>query len=185
MVNTRLKEGVHQNDDSPPAYSEEQLKLMQSQDLKYINYKRSTELKKIEKLKGSLHLLEGEEKPKNKHTFFVDSKKEAKSFDVAKRFNTHPSLLGRTYNRPTLDMLKTQTYQSGLDQDTVQEFAEERKKKYKELSKRIERERHLHVIAQKMEMKKLLMDKKARKKKVADETKEMAAVYKWMPQRKR
>lgn len=33
---------------------------------------------KIERLKGELHLLDAESKPKNKHTFFVDSKKEGK-----------------------------------------------------------------------------------------------------------
>ena len=37
-----------------------------------------------------------------------------------------------------------------------QELANERKKKYKELKKRIEREKELHIIAQKMERKKQL-----------------------------
>lgn len=33
-------------------------------------------LQKIERLKASLHLLDAEDKPKNKHIIFVDSKKE-------------------------------------------------------------------------------------------------------------
>lgn len=33
---------------------------------------------KIERLKGELHLLDADSKQKNKHTFFVDSKKEGK-----------------------------------------------------------------------------------------------------------
>lgn len=35
-------------------------------------------LQKIERLKGELHLLDADHKQKNKHTFFVDSKKEGK-----------------------------------------------------------------------------------------------------------
>ncbi len=36
-------------------------------------------LQKIEKLKGSLHLLDVHDKPKNKHTVFVDSKKKGEN----------------------------------------------------------------------------------------------------------
>ena len=43
---------------------------------------------------------------KNSHTFFVDNEKEVAAFDPVKQFDTHPSLIGRTYNRPKLDTLK-------------------------------------------------------------------------------
>jgi hypothetical protein len=39
-------------------------------------------LQKIEKLKSGLHMLDNADKPKNKHTFFVDSKKEGKDIKV-------------------------------------------------------------------------------------------------------
>ncbi|KAK2192495.1 hypothetical protein NP493_29g05000 [Ridgeia piscesae] len=157
---------------------------MHSQDVKYINFKRSTELKKIERLKASLHLLDVPDKPPNKHTVFVDTKKEAETFDAAKFLDTHPDLVDRVYNRPRMDTLKSQTIQT-LDDETLAEIASERGKRYKELAKRIEREKQLHIIAQKMEVKKQLMDKTTKKTQVAKETTDSAAVYKWMPQRKR
>ena len=66
-----------------------------------------------------------------------------------------------------------------------QELGYERNKKYEELKKRIEREKQLSIISQKLEMKKHLLDNKAKKKKISEETTEASAVYKWVPQRKR
>lgn len=185
MVKTQKVDGVHQRrEGTEAAPSEAEIKLMYSQDHKYINMKRTTERKKIERLKSSLHLLDADDVPKNKHIIFVDSKKEAKNFDVAKHFNTHPSLLNRNYNRPTMEMLQKGLL-SNADEETLQSISDEKKKKYKELKKRIEREKELNVISQKMEVKKQLMDKKRKKIKVKDETKDMAAKYKWEFKRQR
>ncbi|XP_064594727.1 probable U3 small nucleolar RNA-associated protein 11 [Liolophura sinensis] len=185
MVRTKKVDGVHQpREEREPEYTEEQIKLMRSQDIRYVNFKRTAELKKIERLKSELHLLDAQDKPQNKHTIFVDSKKDVKTFDAASHFNTHPALVGRRYNRPTWDTLeKHQT--PVFDEEMMQDLASEKQKKYKELTKRIERERELSIIAQKMEVQKRLMDKKAKKKKIADETKESAAQYRWCAKRKR
>ena len=56
-------------------------------------------------MKASLHLLDAEDKPMNTHTFFVDSEREKEQFDVAKKLDTHPALLDRTYNRLRLSDL--------------------------------------------------------------------------------
>ena len=40
-----MQDGEHQSEDTTPQYTPEQLKLMSSQDVKYLNYKRSTEMK--------------------------------------------------------------------------------------------------------------------------------------------
>ena len=40
-----FQDGVHQTEDDTPKYTDEQLKLMKSQDIKYVNFKRSSELK--------------------------------------------------------------------------------------------------------------------------------------------
>ena len=40
-----LQDGVHTQEVAPPQYTEDQLKLMTTQDTRYVNYKRSTELK--------------------------------------------------------------------------------------------------------------------------------------------
>ncbi|CAH1799025.1 unnamed protein product [Owenia fusiformis] len=185
MIRTQLKDGVHEAEDTTPVYTDDQLKMMQSQDLKYVNHKRQIEMKKIEKLKSSLHLLDAEDKPKNTHIVFVDTKKEAKNFDPAKYLDTHPDLLEHTFNRPRMETLRGQTIKGELDEETIEKIKSDRRKQYTELTRRIEREKQLSIIAQKMEMKRHLTGKQSRKKKVADETKESAAIYKWMPQRQR
>lgn len=186
MVKTQKVDGVHEKrESSEPVHTDAEIKLMYSQDQRYVTMKRTSELKKIEKLKSSLHLLDSDEKPKNKHIVFVDSKKEAKEFDAAKYFNTHPSLVNRTYNRPTTEMLKKGFHNDNMDEATLQEIADEKKKKYKQLKKRIEREKELHIISQKMDVKKHLLDKKAKKLKMKDETRESPAQYRWVFKRQR
>lgn len=44
----------------------------------------------------------------------------AKEFDAAKYFNTHPSLVNRTYNRPTTEMLKKGFHNDNMDEATLQ-----------------------------------------------------------------
>lgn len=185
MVNTVKKDGVHERrEKTEPEHTEEQLKLMFTQDLRYVNMKRSAELKKIERLKSELHLIDCHDRPRNKHIVFVDSKKEVKEFDAAKYFKTHPSLVNRTFNRPKLETLKSGEL-SSLDAESLEEMSNKRKKKYKELKKRIEREKELSIVAQKMERKKQLTDTKSEKVKVSEETKAAPAQYKWTFQRKR
>ncbi len=52
-----------------------------------------------------MHLIDVDDAPKNEHRFFVDDQDEGISFDPAKKFNTHESLLNRKSNRLTLDQL--------------------------------------------------------------------------------
>lgn len=185
MIRTRMEDGEHQCEDSVPKYTEAQLKLMKSQDIHYVNFKRSLELKKIEKLKASLHLADVAEKPRNQHIVFVDSNKEAAEFDAAKYLNTHPSLLGHSHNRLTLDKLKTAAIRGSADDESSAAASVERKKLYSQLCKRIEREKQLTIIAQKMETKKLLLDKKVRRKKISEETVDAPAIYRQVWRRKR
>ncbi len=115
-------------------------------------------LRKIERLRSSLHLLgvekevggqvEGDPKPCNTHTFFVDSEEEKRKFDPAKRLGTHPKLLGRTFNRPRLDDLASGRLASTLamDGEALNELSKKRKKAYKELAQRMERERQLGIV---------------------------------------
>lgn len=185
MVKTRLEDGVHQTEDETPTYTEDQLKLMTSQDIKYINYRRSLELKKIEKMKSRLHLLDAEDKPQNKHIIFTESRKEAKKFKPAEFFDTPEELMDRTYNRPKKEQLRTEQLIGDLSDEALAKSASERAREYRELGKRVEREKQLYIVAQKMQVKKQLMDKKNKKTKMASETTSQAAVYKWAPKRQR
>lgn len=185
MVNSKMEDGVHQNKDTTPVYTDEQLKMFESQDLRYVRYKLSLERTKIEKLKSRLHMIDSTEKPKGMHLVFVDSKKEAEEFNASKYFNTHPDLVDSPFGRLTVDQLRENDLGAGVDDRTLAEIHLERKKLYEQLKKRIEREQELEIIEQKMIVKSALLDKKAKKKKVADETKTSAAIYRWVSERKR
>uniref|UniRef100_A0A3Q2EBE1 Probable U3 small nucleolar RNA-associated protein 11 n=1 Tax=Cyprinodon variegatus TaxID=28743 RepID=A0A3Q2EBE1_CYPVA len=139
---------------------------------------------KIERLKGELHLLDAESKQKNKHTFFVDSKKEVQTFDLAGHLNTAPELVDRVYNRPTLQTLETKTIKGTMEPKIIQKLARQRKHQYKILSQRIDRERKMFVISQKIQTRKDLQDKN-KKVKVRKETQNSAAIYKFESKRKR
>lgn len=185
MVRSKTVNGIHKSKEGPPTYTPEQLKLIESQDLNYVNYKRSLEQKKIDKLKSSLHLVDVSGRQQNQHIVYVDTKKEVREFDAAKYLKTDPSLIGRTYNRLTIDQLSTQSLPDKISDATLAESAAEKSKLYAQLCKRIERERQLGIIAQKMETKKHLLDKKSKKKQVKNETVDTPGVYRWAPKRKR
>lgn len=157
MVNSQLKDGRHFEKRKVIEFTEDQLQLMQSQDVNYVSYKRSIELKKIDRLKASLHLLDVEGKPKNKHIFFTDTEEEAVNFDLAKRLNTAPELLGRTFNVPKLDKLKEKKLFTQADVETMKSVAAERDASYRELLKRLEREKQLKILLDKMTTKSNIM----------------------------
>lgn len=74
MTRSKLEDGEHVDKPKEEECTPEQLKLLQTQDLKYIAHKRLVESRKIEKLQSQLHLIDAP-KP-NQHVFFVDTKKE-------------------------------------------------------------------------------------------------------------
>lgn len=184
MINSETVGGVHREKVKDEELTPEQIQLMQTRDLTYVMHKRNIEKRKIERLKASLHMLDGEEKAKNKHTFFVDSEKEKREFDVAKRLGTHPDLLDRTFNRPKISMLETGQFVG--DDEISEEALKKKHKAYKELRQRIERERQLGVVQAKMEVKRHMQNKNEKPGLVVKaETKDSAAVLKWPSERKK
>ncbi|XP_038059810.1 probable U3 small nucleolar RNA-associated protein 11 [Patiria miniata] len=168
MVSSRLEDGVHKRLKKEDPVTEEQQKMMDTQDKRYVNYKLAVETKKIEKLRSTLHLVdEVQEKPKNKHTFFVNTKEEVESFDVAAHLRT----------------LQSDT-STPLDENSELILAMEKTKKYRELSQRKDRQKQLKIIADKMDSRKIKKDKR-RKVLIQPETKSSPAVYKFYPERKR
>ncbi|XP_005098547.1 probable U3 small nucleolar RNA-associated protein 11 [Aplysia californica] len=183
MTRTKKTDGEHQRRESAePVVTEDQKKLMASQDKRYVLFRLSKELKKIEKLKNTLHMIDSSQK-KNKHTVFVETEKEAEEFDAAKFFDTHPAFLDRAYNRPKLDSLRKGKF--SMNPEDLEAAMEGKDAAYRELEKRIDRARELKVIAEKLESKLSLMDNKRKKKCVQPETKESAAQYKFDFKRQR
>ncbi|XP_070822818.1 probable U3 small nucleolar RNA-associated protein 11 [Chaetodon trifascialis] len=185
MISSKLQDGVHvAKKGEEEVVTEEQKKLMRTQDIKYVEMKRVAEAKKIERLKGELHLLDADRKQKNTHTFFVDSKKEVQSFDLAEQLRTAPELVDRVFNRPTLETLETKTIQGAVEPHSIKKMGRQRKHQYKILSQRIDREKKMFVISQKIQTRMDLQDKN-KKVKVKRETTSAPAIYKFEAKRKR
>ncbi|PNF14900.1 putative U3 small nucleolar RNA-associated protein 11 [Cryptotermes secundus] len=185
MINSRVEDGEHKELDKDDEHTPDQIHLMQSQDLRYVSTKRTMESRKINRLQSYLHLLDAANQVKNKHIFFVDTEKEAKQFDLTKQLDTHPALLKRRINRLRTNALKNLTLPK-VDEVVIEKLAAERDKAYMELQKRIERERELTIIQQKLEIKRHLLNKKeSTPKRIKPSTKDAPPVYMWKYERKR
>ncbi|XP_051921953.1 probable U3 small nucleolar RNA-associated protein 11 [Hippocampus zosterae] len=188
MINSQLKDGAHVSKkgkkEEDPEVTEEQKKVMTTQDIKYVEMKRLAEVGKIERLKGSLHLLDVVSRKKNKHTFFVDSKKDVQSFDLSEHLNTVPELVDRVYNRPTVDTLSKGHVLGAVQPRAQKKLSKQRKHEYMRLAQRIDREKKLFVISQKLQMRQDLQDRN-KKIKVKNETRNAPAIYKFETKRKR
>ncbi|NWI64781.1 UTP11 protein, partial [Todus mexicanus] len=188
MIRSGLQDGVHVIKQPKDEVTPEQLKLMRTQDIKYVEMKRVSEAKKIERLKSELHLLDAEGKSPNKHTpcefipeFLLFTVRE---FDIATHLDTVPELVGRLYNRPTIATLQKETLKGATDPAHLKKLAQQRKNQYDLLKQRIEREKAMFVVAQKIQTRKDLLDK-THKIKVKKETANSPAIYKFKFQRKR
>ncbi|XP_076236558.1 putative U3 small nucleolar RNA-associated protein 11 [Calliopsis andreniformis] len=185
MINSQVENGIHREKDKDDTSTPEQIRLMQTQDIRYVAHKRNLEAKKIDKLQSQLHMIDTANETKNKHIFFLDDSKEVKNFDLAQRLDTHPALLSRRTNRPKLSRLKTMKLPE-LDDTALSKIEQKKHMAYKELQKRIDRERELTVVQQKLEMQGALKDKKITKPKlIRSGTKDSAPIYKWKFERKR
>ncbi|XP_058812001.1 probable U3 small nucleolar RNA-associated protein 11 [Topomyia yanbarensis] len=186
MINSKVQKGEHHElerdkDEHTPA----QVRLMETQDLRYVNMKRTMEANKIGRLQARLHMTDVANETKNTHIFFVEDEQEAKEFSVAERLQTHPSLVGRKTNRPKLDQL-AKLVLDVQDEKVILAMNDERKKSYHELQCRVEREKELTIVQQKMELKRALQEKRLRKpKQVSKGTKDQAPIYKFKYERKR
>eukprot|EP00301_Raphidiophrys_heterophryoidea_P019173 c4146_g1_i1.p1 GENE.c4146_g1_i1~~c4146_g1_i1.p1 ORF type:complete len:252 (+),score=34.07 c4146_g1_i1:44-799(+) len=160
----------------------ERLKLMKSQDVNYLTLKSQTETQKVETLKSQLHFIGLP--PKNKHTIFVDDKESASNFDAAKHFQTHPDLVGRTFNRPTLDQLKQENIIPVPGGRMKNKIEKARLSKYKELEQRVERIGKLSDARSEMQLHRQLMAK-GKRKLITKRKGRKLPVYKWVMERKR
>lgn len=161
MINSQLTDGRHY-EKRPDDLSKEQLKLIQSQDMKYISFKRKMELEKIAKLEASLHMISLPNKAKNKHIIFVhdDNKEEVR--ERVQRIVQEAE--EKSYERPSKAQLKM----------------------YKELEKRKERAAQLTIILNKMTIKSLASKKSGvNPRKLDDGDPSSASVSYWPSERQK
>eukprot|EP00043_Microstomoeca_roanoka_P026087 m.10686 g.10686 ORF g.10686 m.10686 type:complete len:230 (-) comp6183_c0_seq1:384-1073(-) len=161
MINSRTKEGIHQLKSSANIYTPEEVLLLKTQDTNYLNLKLAEEGKKIERLQSTLHmtaLADNETDRMNEKTVFVADKKSKKAKKLVKR-------LKQAGRRP-------------MDSQLM----EEQSGKYNELAARIQREKQLTRVKNRLETQKNLLGK-GRKRKI--EVPGQAPVYVWARERKR
>mmetsp|Transcript_36387 Transcript_36387/g.91427 ORF Transcript_36387/g.91427 Transcript_36387/m.91427 type:complete len:258 (+) Transcript_36387:122-895(+) len=191
MEKGRTKDGVHEGRlTESNKYTQEQLQLMRTQDIGYINTKAQTDAKKVDRMKASLHFIGAA--PRNKHTVFVDSTQEAQRFRPEEYFDTEPALLGRAFNRPRREQIDSDTLLvggSGANASRVAKKAEKAKTvAYKELAQRMERVGKLRQAAQGMELAKAVAGNGRKRKLQPHELAEGSAggkVFKWKKERKK
>lgn len=179
MINSKLVDGEHfETPKAEKEDSDEQKLLMDSQDCKYVASRRTIEKRRIEKIKASDHMIEAANHVPNSHVFFVDSEKDAKDFDLAKRLDTLPELLARRTNRLTVASV------ASLDPQRLGRGHKLAKVKQAEkLAKRLERERNLGVVERKMTVRKYMGGGGA--KILKQGTPDSAPVVKWKFERKK
>ncbi|KAH9404788.1 UTP11-like, U3 small nucleolar ribonucleoprotein [Tyrophagus putrescentiae] len=145
MKRSKLVDGVHydiRNDDEELA--PEEAKLMQTQDLNYINYKRAIDAKRIEKLQSELHFIDREKKRFNfAEKMKVDSELLEMGFNIA-----NPSAIG------------------SVSLEDIESSAQVKATKYRRLENKVAREQFLKTLSGKMQTKKALLNKKESAKKV-------------------
>ncbi|OZJ04595.1 hypothetical protein BZG36_02783 [Bifiguratus adelaidae] len=185
MVNAKTKNGVHaaeRNAALPP----EMVQLMKSQDKNYIKFQRDRSKKKLEKLQESIHFVPDDEleqdEPTPKHTLFVDSEKEMRTFDPAKHFDTLPELVGRTFNRPRRETLRQAAFQP-RDEEEIKAVERAHDQRFREVLSREEREVQLSKTEHELRLQHALQAK-GRKVNVGTDAYGLPK-YKWKNDRKR
>ncbi|KAK9846505.1 hypothetical protein WJX81_005518 [Elliptochloris bilobata] len=168
MEKARTREGVHAKSSvEANKYSQEELRLMKTQDANYVTLKAQAEAKKVERLRGALHFIGAPVQAR--HTVFVDSEAEAAAFAPEAFFDTPTELLGRTFNRPRRAQLEDAAAVSGMptgDGGAVPAARLERRRaaSYKELLQRQQRQAKLGGLAMRMTLQKQLMGKGTKRK---------------------
>jgi len=156
MVNTKLEDGMHQLKNKYQQFTEDEIKLMKSQDKNYIRMHQQIERKKIEKMQSSLNLVDSANKDsQNKHRFYADDREEIKAFDPLKQFNTDEKMLMNKVNRMTVEQCKKIMEKNPdlFEKDFVRGMLKRREKKSKELETRIKREKSLRKLEDNYDLK--------------------------------
>lgn len=184
MTKSKVEDGQHTEIREEDEHTEDQIKLMQTRDLKYINMRATMERKKVDRLQSELHFLDQANQTKNTHVFFNDDEQSTSS-NLAEKLDTHPDLINRKTNRLRLSDLE-KIHLPDLDEETIKQMSSVKRKSYRELERRKNREKELSLVQRKLEIKThLLSSKKEPPKKIKPATKDAAPIYKWKYERKK
>ncbi|KAA8913269.1 small-subunit processome [Sphaerosporella brunnea] len=171
MVSSRTRDGgVRVAERKNTELDQDQVKLLKTQDAGYLRVQSDMERRKIEELEKGLAFVGASQ---GKHTVFVNEVEEARKFDAAEHFGTHPELVGRRFNRPRLEQLaegevgEEKKVQSGDDEKLRkrQEQAERKKmqkarlRRYEELEARLKRQEDLKKLEREKELQRARMGK--------------------------
>lgn len=168
--------GILQADRGEESLSVQQVKLLKTQDANYIRTMRLNEALKINKQKDQLDFA-----AQGTHTVFVDSLEQQQNFKPEEYFDTDKSLVERRQNRlRRLELEKMDRVVDASDVD-VDRLHEKKVKQYKLLKSRMDRERQLREVEERMDLTRELMKKGNKKKTVVDGKPQ----YKWKNQRKK
>ncbi|KAJ3665773.1 hypothetical protein Zmor_001248 [Zophobas morio] len=167
MINSKTDNGMHFEKEAEEEDTPEQVRLMRSQDLRYITIKKTQEQRKIEKLQAQLHLTSVDHNVKNKHIYFTKNNKSSLKEEKFKQL--------------------AQSELPDVDLDDLAEAAKKKKHLYNELGKRIRREKELSVVQQKIEMKRHVENKRnvLPPKRLKKGNHNRAPIYVWKYERKR
>lgn len=181
MNSSKMVDGQLKKKEKPQLSNDEQ-RLLESQDARYVGMRRQADLRATERKLGNLHFL-GVEQPKS-HTVFVDEDDLAgenlKGFDLARHLDTHPSLLGRTENRPRLSQLEKMEF--GAGSRSVQKAT---RHAYVELRQQKKRAKKLTRVLSHLELRNNLRSKGKRRKVTEGKKDGPTTQYKWFRERKR
>ena len=181
MINSKTENGLHKVTRENRPHTQQELKILKSQDLSYLNFKLGIEQKKISKIKESLHCLDGNT-THNKHTIFVDTKEEVDEFEPSEFFDTAPELVSNKSNRPTRSQLKDTDLTQGIRPKEITAAKKQMKASYRELAQRMNRSEKLAGMADSLTHQRKLQEKGSRK--VVGKTLTGRRMYRWKPTRK-
>lgn len=183
MIKSKTVGGVHTRTRRGKRRTQTQMVNMKTQDMMYYVAARQTEKKKIERLQSSLHLLGSSGRSANTHTVFVDTFDQALTFRPENYFNTLPELVDRRFNRPTLEQLQSEElFTTPVVAGQTAAIASSRKRQYSELKQRMQREKSLAQVVEKVSSKRQVMMSKGagvKKMKVEDSKGNVKTLFKW------
>lgn len=191
MQNRRVDQATGESRSAVPTgreFSAEELRLMQTEDVSYLNMRRAIDLRKAEKLRSVLHAFDTP--ATSVHTLFVDEEGgggggggEIETREkLAERLDTVPEAVFSKV-KPRASQLRDEKLVVGGDPDAAVKGKKAREKRYAEILARKKRANRIAAIAREIEIKKLLSGKGRKWKLVDKET--GAAQFIWRQERKR